>query len=347
MIVIDTNVIDKKAPTDPSVEMLVALAGRTGHLLYLPSVAWEEYSAHVTRELNTAYESLLARAKALERLAPRWQFDAPGSPAETAAMEQNTRLRDRFIPIPTPDHAPAEGLRREIAQEPPAADGGGARDTAIWLTALAQMAGTESPEELLIFYSKNHKDFGEGISGRIHPSLWKDVVARLGHAASRFRYCADLDSLLGVLDASRTSVADSKLESVAASPILRNEMLSALNHPSVYFDLTNVWSRGLGTLRSGSIQSLELREWKNQHRIRFAGIEYLVFAGTWSAEKLFSPVGVQPGDVVTHILVTFEVDATIVATVNSRTEIDAADVDGLTAPRDLHAAEVTQSFAIT
>ena len=345
MIVIDTVVIDKFAPTDPSVEMLVTLARVTNHRLYLPAIAWAEYYAHHRRALDEAYEALLAKARDLQKLAPHWRFDAPGSPAQTAAMDRNTRLQERFTPIPTPDWAPAEGLRREIERIPPAHNGDGARDTAIWLAALTQMAASQNEDELLIFYSKNIKDFAVGKTDRLHPTLMSEVRERLGATADRFRYCSDLEPLLRVLDASRIENGDVNRASVAASTVLNEAMVNAMANPSAFFELASPWSRGLGTLRSGQVENMVLVDWDNVHRMQVADIEYLTFSGTWTGEKTFNAVSAQPGDTVTNIRVTFRIDATIVAELGPQSEITAVTVGGLTVPRDIDAQHVVQFVA--
>jgi len=344
VIVVDTDTIDKKAPTDPSVEMLVALARATGHQLFLPAVAWDEYTAHYKQALAEAYESLVAKVTDLQRLAPHWRFDVPGSPAMTAAMERNTKLQERFTPAMTPAGAPAEGLRREIERIPPAADGRGARDTVIWLTALDKMAAVDPSDELLIFYSKNVGDFTAGKSEKLHPVLVEEVEARLGDAADRFRYCGTLEALLNALEAAQVPVGDANFASVAASPNLDGAIVGVMARPSVFFELASPWSNGLGTLRSGAVTNLVLQEWRNAQRLKVAEVDYLVFSGTWTGEKMFGAMNAVPGDTITSIKVTFGVDATIVAQLDSDSKIAAVSIDGLSAPRDVVAMHVTQRY---
>src|SRR5271165_85946 len=143
MIMLDTNQLEHAQPPDgPLVAMLRTLAKLTNHGLWLPDIALEEHLAHYRRDIQAAEAQRRAAERELKRLVPYLRLpELPPFNILPAVMDRTHRLQETFLICPTPDEAGREAVLREARRQPPATvtkdgHGAGARDVAIWLTAL-------------------------------------------------------------------------------------------------------------------------------------------------------------------------------------------------------------------
>ncbi|MFI0089681.1 PIN domain-containing protein [Streptomyces bobili] len=126
-------------------------------------------------------------------------------------------LEATFEVIPLGGDQAVAALKREASRKRPARDGKGARDSAIWLSALEISVAREA---LVHFVSDNKADFADTTNANVlHPDLLEDCKAR----GVEVIYHRNLDSLLDKL--SSKSQDTPSLDSVSA---VKNMLLEAL-----------------------------------------------------------------------------------------------------------------------
>lgn len=122
-----------------------------------------------------------------------------------------------------------EALNREATRLRPARDGVGARDSAIWLSAVRRA----QKDEVVYFISNNTKDFGDKGDASLHPSLLDEVAAVSGEV----RYLRSVNDLIDQL-AERVAVP--RLNIDATSTILQldiDDQLAVLPEVIIKFDV--------------------------------------------------------------------------------------------------------------
>ncbi|MGW4974337.1 PIN domain-containing protein, partial [Streptomyces albidoflavus] len=128
-------------------------------------MAFEERLAQYVLDYTDAYRAAESAHRALGRMLPQQRHAHPIliDPAHARKL-WDARLREVVDVIPTPPDAFREGMRRESNRLPPAKVAtkhkGGARDVAIWLTAVEY--AHSHPEEKVYFVSANKDDFTNG-----------------------------------------------------------------------------------------------------------------------------------------------------------------------------------------
>jgi len=118
---------------------------------------------------------------------PALRLPDPDSVADKWLRE--VQLAVRVIPS-VPEHA-SDALDRELNRIPPAREGRGARDAAIWLAIRDDFL---SRREAGYFVSGNHKDFGEPPNGELHSVLRAEVAG-----GQPFTYVHEISALLPLL----------------------------------------------------------------------------------------------------------------------------------------------------
>jgi len=200
VIILDTNQLERSQPPDgPLIAMLQALGKQTGHQLWLPELVFEEHLAHYRRDVEGASARCQTAESELIRLIPDLRRQEQLLPDVDGAVEDRSQRLQRVFQIrPTPDDAAREALLREARRKPPAktsqdGQGSGARDVAIWLTAIS--ACQESTEQTY-FVATDINAFGKE---NLKPELVEELQLRLGADANMFHYCYGLDVLLSQL----------------------------------------------------------------------------------------------------------------------------------------------------
>jgi hypothetical protein len=236
VIILDTNQLERAQPPDgPLIAMLQTLGKQTGHQLWLPELVFEEHLAHYRRDVEGASARCQAAENDLVRLIPNLHRQEQLPPDVDGAVEDRTQRLQRVFQIrPTPDKAAHEALLREARRKPPAktsqdGPGSGARDVAIWLTAIS---ACEESAEHTYFVSTDNNAFGKE---DLKPELIEELQLRLGTAVNMFHYCYGLDILLSQLatkpsgDVSfDTVVNDLRVKAAVASSLSDHAVTSQL-----------------------------------------------------------------------------------------------------------------------
>ena len=236
MIVLDTNQLERSQPPDgPLIAMLQALGKQAGHQLWLPELVFEEHLAHYRRDVEGASARCQTAESDLIRLIPDLHRQEQLLPDVDRAVEDRSKRLQRVFQIrPTPDEAAREALLREARRKPPAktsqdGQGSGARDVAIWLTAIS---ACEESTEHTYFVATDINAFGKE---NLKPELVEELQFRLGVDANMFHYCYGLDVLLSQLatgpseDVSFDAVVnDVRVRAAVASSLFDNAVTSQL-----------------------------------------------------------------------------------------------------------------------
>lgn len=238
MIVLDTNELQHARPPDgPLLAMLQTLAKQTGHTLALPEIVLEEHLGHYGHAVNDAYSRRLAATRDLRVLVRHWSIeDRPLKVVPTAVQDRTSRLQQVFTILRTPDWACREALLREARRVPPAAiswdrQGSGARDAAIWLTAVDKLV---SERDLRIYFvSGDSAAFGKVA---LKAELAAELLDKLGPRAGAFHYCNGLGALLAELATKRPEPPDT--QRLAATEPVREAVFEALTAPDLLSQLT-------------------------------------------------------------------------------------------------------------
>lgn len=188
-IILDTTEMPRKGPLRTILISTILQIGRIkGFAVLLPQPVLDESVSARTREAGETFEKLTTILASASRYYDLESFYIPSG--QEVGEIWKTELVDAFDIISMhPDDA-SEALRREAHRIPPARDGRGARDTAIWLSALRYH---REHSGLTYFVSKNYKDFGTQDG-----DLQAPLQAELGND-SEFKYVRGCDELLALI----------------------------------------------------------------------------------------------------------------------------------------------------
>lgn len=233
MIILDTNqLVHAKPPAGPLLNMLKAIADHTGHALALPEIALEEHLAHERHDVEELHR---AAQSAMRDLGAKLQMmrieDLPAPDIDQHVQQVRAQLSSIFKILPTPEGAAREALVRETRRQAPAkrsweGKGEGARDVAIWLTAVDAMAQSS---ETVYFVSMDKTAFGK-------EKLLQELKTELGDAgAEKFRYCYGIEALLAELATVRSGQV--KPADIGASDVVRQAVLKVTFGADFFFHI--------------------------------------------------------------------------------------------------------------
>jgi hypothetical protein len=187
-VYLDTNVLAARVGFESvQVNASLAVCRERGLEVVLPALVLDELESHRLRSIEASFDAVVAAHKTARSYA---HIPAPDFPNPSAlAAEYRRALLKHAGAAATPPDAPAEALRRETFRIPPARDGSGARDAAIWLTVREDhLARSEDG----YFVSNNTRDFGAAgkpvvlsqhlaneVSSHEHPLYYFDSLASL------------------------------------------------------------------------------------------------------------------------------------------------------------------------
>ncbi len=327
MIILDTNQLEYIQPPDgPLVAMLQKLATQTGHRLWLPEIVLEEHLAHYRNEVQEA-ERARRRAEArLKILVPYLTLETqPAVQLLQAVQDRTHRLQRVFLIRRTPDGAARESLLREARRQPPAkasweTPGTGARDAAIWLTAI-----TACKEEMehTYFVAQDSAAFGKGA---LKPELVTDL--ELHGIEQHFRYCSGVDALLGEL-AAKHDPAPGHAAISRAMPV-REAVREAMDDPRLLFEIISAAGLTIG-----------IAAWLAVEQLTVTGkagpvVAYKIGDTIWACASLSwragRTVSVAPATLAAgaghQVVVTFKVRTTLVMQLAADGTIQSAEVTG-------------------
>jgi hypothetical protein len=172
-----------------------------------------------------------------------------------------------------------EALNRELNRIPPAHDGKGARDAAIWLAIRDDHRSRSEPG---FFVSGNHTDFGVPPNGELHPELKAEVLG-----PQPFTYVHKISALLPLLatEGGRPFTVSELDSSPDLKAMMRNRLDDAMS-----FDVIDQLVRtafGAPLRWSGTRTSVqEPTTWRISHQTVYqlpAGQEVAVLRTSWMA----------------------------------------------------------------
>jgi hypothetical protein len=284
VIILDTNqLVSNRSLDTPAMNLLQAVAKATGHQLAVPGLVVDEFVARYEHSVKDAVDTAERALRAVRDLVPGAKVQVPPLPAPSAAaMDSGQRLREIFQILPVPVGVASTALRREVVRQLPASTnwerpGFGARDAAIWLTALQAGAGGEH----VFFVSRDKAAFGDG---RLHTILEEEAAA----AGTSLTYCTGIDELLEILAVKR-ELADDDDAGIAAASIVRAAVVNELSRPEVLFEILDRIPAlpRIGGTSSGDI-SLELNRASKSRAYFVNGRLWASGRMHWRVKKTFT-----------------------------------------------------------
>lgn len=192
---VDTSVLPVYGGLDGPLWLSVRkLAEHAQVELLMPDLAVRE-SVNLRRiKYEAASANFLGAYTSLEKYADVQPIYIPAPDEVLASWEDELREVFKIIPLDGADAVAA--LEREAHRVPPAREGRGARDSAIWLTAL-RLAGCY---ETLFFLSANTADFGVRKTTDLHP----DLAVEVANASLPIVFLTGAEPFIGRLAATAT-----------------------------------------------------------------------------------------------------------------------------------------------
>jgi len=231
-VVIDTNILPMWRGLDGPLWLSVRkLCEVLGIVVYLPEIVVLE-SVNLRRDAfaSSAAEFLesLRKVGKFVDLAPIYVAD------ESEICESwEQELRDVFTVVPIDGDDAVDALHREAQRIRPARNGTGARDSAIWMTALR----IAEAHQTVYFVSNNTADFAAGKQGQLHEHLASERDA----ASLDLRY---LKSIYGLIEALAESIDPPALDEARATEMLnvnvRELALAEMKSDSRYMGISPV-----------------------------------------------------------------------------------------------------------
>ncbi|MFF8931531.1 PIN domain-containing protein [Streptomyces longwoodensis] len=186
MIILDTNILTKSDIDSATTDLVKIIRASGVERVAVPWVVLEELTAHRAVPYREKYEAAAAAVNSLKAGTP-WQIPVTLPQMDLPRFQEEWRRKWLSVVavVPTSEAALKEAVIREANLLPPCkqvtiTEGGdtakiGARDAAIWLTAIEYTR--EHPDEKVYFVSKNTKDFGDGTT---YPYPMNEDVASFG-----------------------------------------------------------------------------------------------------------------------------------------------------------------------
>ena len=187
IVIFDTNALPRQYDFRSGFWLsILRLCQVTGHQPSIPEVVLHE-SINIRRtSYRDAAKSFALATKELDKFYDGLEVYVPD--VETVAAEWRDAIEAAFEIIPLSGEDATEALTREALRRPPAREGKGARDAAIWMTALRLAKDGNK----VLFVSNNTKDFGKN---GLHPDLLKEVED-IREANGALVYLQNLDDLV-------------------------------------------------------------------------------------------------------------------------------------------------------
>ena len=341
MIILDTNqLLSNEGLDTPVLGILLAVANATGHSVALPSVVVEEFIAHYENDVSLIVQTIRKEVDRLRKLMPSWG-DLVGLPLPASASgEHGRRLATMFDILPLPESAAEVALIREARRLRPASTkwdkhkpGSGARDAAIWITALEAAASSDQP---VYFVSTDQPAFGRD---DLHPELQAEADQ------AGLIYCHGIDAVLAQLAERRPDFPG--LREQMAGLTVRGAAQSALSGIAPIAELFSTVERFVGPFRgeaSVSDEPPDLELESDPSALQAYAVDESLWATgriTWSGEQTLT-VRHEPGGTPQDFRVYFRVSSTMLAVLGSDGTVSSAEVVSRR-PLQFLGVEATQS----
>ncbi|MCX4421462.1 PIN domain-containing protein [Streptomyces mirabilis] len=201
MIILDSCVIRGMRLDGGEAAVLRAIMRTGRERIGAPWMAVEELAAQKALAYGEAHEAAMVALNRLQAKSHRPEPKLASPDPEGVRKLWRDKYRVLLEVLPTSETALREGMFREANVLPPARRKGegekapkiGARDVAIWLTAIEY--ARDNPDETVYFVSHNHTDFTKG-GGAAYPSPMDSDVEGLG---DRFKHLTNLGDVLALV----------------------------------------------------------------------------------------------------------------------------------------------------
>jgi hypothetical protein len=221
LIIMDTSILRSFNPQSSSADLLRAIRATGAERVAAPSMVLTELCAQQAIKYREQHERAVEVLDALRATTP-WPVDVFLDPRDEDAFRQHWRNKGLAVvdEIPTSAEAMHQGLFREANNLPPCrmVKGNikiGARDTAIWLSAVEY--AREHPDETVYFVSSNTNDFGDGAS---YPSPMGEDLAGL---EERFVQLISMDDVAARF-AEPTAIDEEYAVAMLGNPLFTDEV---------------------------------------------------------------------------------------------------------------------------
>lgn len=225
MIIFDSNALFGLSPDAPKFDLLRAIKRSGRQKVGIPWVVLEELVGQKVLAEAAAFDKAVSAVRDLNRLAPRLRQPTPRSFSKEAARTfWRTQYGRLFEVIPTSGEAALQALAREAhcekpAKSPDAKEKGGARDVAIWLSAIEYLQ--KHPDDKVYFVTANKRDFGDGSS---FPSPMAEDLMGL---EDRLELLSSFEEVVAKFT-TRLDIDEKHIEDVLVGMLTREEALSPL-----------------------------------------------------------------------------------------------------------------------
>ncbi|MFF2940191.1 PIN domain-containing protein [Streptomyces niveus] len=315
MIILDSNILKGTSLRGPEAELLRVIRTAGVESVVAPWIVLEELAAQQALAYETKYEAAEAAMLKLKAATPWAPVPLPRRvPPEVVRGHWRGRYAEIVGTLATSPSAYEQALFREANLLAPCktVNSGkhktGARDAAIWLTAVEY--AREHPEESVYFVSNNTEDFGDGSS---FPSPMDEDLREL---RDRFVLFTSLDGVLtkfaaesSVLEDELTLLLDAEVNRLGIAEVAtQSRQFTGTRHLS-----TTAWQRvpvvqwsGLPTVTLRGVTDIRCHEIAG-HKWATATVRWLVagFARTvgghrwvgssWETRVLASPTAPEKG----------------------------------------------------
>ncbi|MFE5595214.1 PIN domain-containing protein [Streptomyces sp. NPDC056549] len=195
MIILDANILKGTSLRGPAADVLRAIRATGGERVAAPWIAVEEVAAQQALAYERKHEAAVGAVNELRKATP-WEH-VP-HPKRWGAERVRDHWRQRYGDIAEVIETSAEAYQQAMFRETnliapcKTVNSGknktGARDAAIWLTAVEY--ARDNPEETVYFVSDNTEDFGDGTS------FPKEMARDIWGVEDRFFLFTSLDGVL-------------------------------------------------------------------------------------------------------------------------------------------------------
>jgi hypothetical protein len=269
VIIFDTNALRSLSLTGAVATLLQAIAKDASQKLAISSVTEDEFLSAQRRHYQQRVDEFSKASRALEKVFPKWEFADSNLPSLESAVERDYRLMaSMFTILPLEGEHAIQALQRETDRKRPASTDGsipgfGARDVAIWLTAIAHAASSGDPVYLV---SADAKAFGKG---ELAEELKLEALAK----GAQIILCPDVTNLLDRF-AEKVDL-DFDISFIFKDPDLISWVRGVISQPT-FMEATTVIRGSESLFESDGIQGLTFNKTRDTQAYLFGG-------QTWAA----------------------------------------------------------------
>lgn len=274
-IFLDTNILPWQSSIDSiRFAIIPILAREVGQEVMIPDIVLEEACRLHQQKIEEIFSKYKSIYKEVSYYADISEVDLPSSQDLVQAWKAS--LQSKVKVIPTPEDIFKEAIYREIYRTPPAREGRGARDAAIWLTIKnVHCQGLCTG----YFVSQNTKDFASSNDSKeLHPALRGEIEI----APEAFYYCNSIDLLVEKI--AKKSELEIRLEIFNDSEIVKTSIRKYFQDNLILRDTFSSLPAGREYIASPI--ELFAKELKSKHTYKVEDRDVSIVDLTWKANFL-------------------------------------------------------------